>query len=172
MWWRGCGLVFLLQEVHSEYLTLTRTNKSFTRYNFISKMDFFTRDLVTLFSWEKELAYDVYLLQVLRKDRVPSQRVSCLHEEFNLSCLQPERLLTCEAGRRNRKGTMKYPAATCDAEQQHTFQASLVLTFEKLLTEAQKGRNKEGVLAQNAGGMFAVDPLKVLMRSVLNRRTF
>lgn len=69
-------------------------------------------------------------------DRVPSQRVSCLHEEFNLSRLQPERLLTCEAGRHNRKETVKYPAATCDAEQEQTFQASLVLTFEKLLTEA------------------------------------
>lgn len=127
MWWRGCGLAVLLQEVHSEYQTLTRTNKSFTHDNFISKMGFFTRDLVTLFSWEKELAYDVYLLQVLRKTTArtigfpPSaSAVSMRSSTFHVCSQSVCWRANCEAGRHNRKGTVKYPAATCDAEQNNS----------------------------------------------------
>lgn len=143
MWWRGCGLGLLLQEVHSEYQTLTRTNKSFTHDNFISKMVgvfLNARSSYFIFVVERACQRRLFASSVEKRncadDRVPSQRVSCLHEEFNLSRLQPERLLMCAAERHNRKETSKYPAATCDAEQEQTFQASLVLTFEKLLTEA------------------------------------
>lgn len=136
MWWRGCGLTLLIQEVHSEYQTLTRTNKSFTHDNFTSKMFlgfFYARSGYFIFVGERACLGRLFASSVEKSNcadyRVPSQRVSCLHEEFNLSCLQPERLLTCEAGRHKRKGTLKYPAATCDAEQEQTFQASLVLTF-------------------------------------------
>lgn len=124
-------------------IKLTRTNKSFTHDNFISKMFFsYARSGYFIFVGERACPRHLFASSVEKSNcadyQVPSQRVSCLHEEFNLSRLQPERLLTCEAGRHNRKGTVKYPAATCDAEQEQTSQASLVLTFEKLLTEEIK----------------------------------